>query len=194
MASKSSWFASSLVHCFETVRFFIIFNWNTYLFLRMCLATVPSSWVMKTAIIAGSFVADCCYLVAQSCWTLCSPMDSSLWDFPGKNTEVGCLFLLQGSSQPRYQTSVSCIGKQIFFFFFFGCTSGIISQIWAGAGPVGVCICTSHMKGRFSVHTYILFAVLSHDCLQILYHTVTREALSWDIYVNEDYLYKIIIY
>ena len=74
---------------------------------------------MKTAIIAGSFVADCCYLVAQSCWTLCSPMDSSLWDFPGKNTLVGCLFLLQGSSQPRYQTSVSCIGKQIFFFFFF---------------------------------------------------------------------------
>ena len=92
----------------------LFFNWNIYLFLRMCLATVPSSWVMKTAIIAGSFVAACCYLVAQSCWTLCSPMDSSLWDFPGKNTEVGCLFLLQGSSQPRSQTSVSCIGKQIF--------------------------------------------------------------------------------
>ena len=29
------------------------------------------------------------------------------WDFPGKNTGVGCYFLLQGSSQPRDQTRVS---------------------------------------------------------------------------------------
>ena len=39
-------------------------------------------------------------LVAKSCSTLCDPMDpASLlcpWDFPGKNTEVGCYFLLQG--------------------------------------------------------------------------------------------------
>ena len=40
--------------------------------------------------------------VAQSCPTLYDPMDSSLhqalhpWDFPGKSTEVGCHFLLQG--------------------------------------------------------------------------------------------------
>ena len=39
--------------------------------------------------------------VAQSCPTLCNPMDCSLtrflcpWDFPGKNTGVGCHFLLQ---------------------------------------------------------------------------------------------------
>ena len=32
---------------------------------------------MKAAITAGSFVAAC-YLVAQSCWTLSSPMDCSL--------------------------------------------------------------------------------------------------------------------
>ena len=30
------------------------------------------------------------------------------WDFPGKNTEVGCCFLLQGSSQPRDWTHISC--------------------------------------------------------------------------------------
>ena len=47
-----------------------------------------------------------------------------------------------------------------------GCAPGIISQIWAGAGLVGACICTSQMKGRFKVHTCVLFAVLSHDCLQ----------------------------
>ena len=31
------------------------------------------------------------------------------WDSPGKNTGVGCHFLLQGSSCPRDQTQVSCI-------------------------------------------------------------------------------------
>ena len=41
--------------------------------------------------------------VAQSCPTLCNAMDCSLpdsscpWDSPGKNTGVGCHFLLQGS-------------------------------------------------------------------------------------------------
>ena len=41
-------------------------------------------------------------LVAQSCPTLCNPMDISLprllcpWDFLSKNTGVGCHFLLQG--------------------------------------------------------------------------------------------------
>ena len=39
--------------------------------------------------------------VTQSCPTLCDPMDCSLpgccpWDFPSKNTGVGCHFLLQG--------------------------------------------------------------------------------------------------
>ena len=43
--------------------------------------------------------------VAQSCPTLCDPMDCSLpgseeplspWNFPGKSTGVGCHFLLQG--------------------------------------------------------------------------------------------------
>ena len=39
--------------------------------------------------------------VAQSCPTLCDPMDCSLrllhpWDFPGKSARVDCHFLLQG--------------------------------------------------------------------------------------------------
>ena len=39
---------------------------------------------------------------AQSCLTLCDPMDCSPpgsscpWNFPGKNTGVGCHFVLQG--------------------------------------------------------------------------------------------------
>ena len=34
--------------------------------------------------------------VAQSCLTLCSPTDSSLWNSPGHSTGVGSLSLLQG--------------------------------------------------------------------------------------------------
>ena len=34
--------------------------------------------------------------VAQSCLTLCNPMDYSPWNSPGQNTGVGSLFLLQG--------------------------------------------------------------------------------------------------
>ena len=51
----------------------------------------------------GNYVNEgcCCCLVAQSCLILCDPMDcsppgsSGPWDFPGKNTEVGCHFHLQ---------------------------------------------------------------------------------------------------
>ena len=35
-------------------------------------------------------------LVAQSCPTLCNPRLHCPWDSPGKNTGVGCHFLLQG--------------------------------------------------------------------------------------------------
>ena len=34
---------------------------------------------------------------------------------PGKNTGVGCHFLLQGSSPPRDRTYVSCIVRQVLY-------------------------------------------------------------------------------
>ena len=37
------------------------------------------------------------------------------WNFPSKNTEVGCHFLLQGSSQPRNWTHIFCIDRQILY-------------------------------------------------------------------------------
>ena len=49
-------------------------------------------------------------MIAQLCPTLCDPMDTRLlrpWDFLGKSIGVGCLFLLQGTSQPRDRTQVS---------------------------------------------------------------------------------------
>ena len=60
-----------------------------------------------------------CWLVAQSYPTLATPWTVALqaplsWDFPDKNTGVGCHALLQGISPPRNRTcvpSVSCIGR-----------------------------------------------------------------------------------
>ena len=59
--------------------------------------------------------------VVQSCLTLCNPYGLQPtrvlcpWDFPGKNTGVGCHCLLQGSSQLRARTFISCIGRQILY-------------------------------------------------------------------------------
>ena len=58
-------------------------------------------------------------LVTESCLTLGTPWTVACqalcpWYFPGKNTAVGCHFLLQGSSQPRDQTPVSCNAGRFF--------------------------------------------------------------------------------
>ena len=57
---------------------------------------------------------------AQSLLTLCNLMDCSppSSDFPGKNIEMGCHFLLQESSRPWDRTwvfCVSCIGRWILY-------------------------------------------------------------------------------
>ena len=68
------------------------FSWMRYasfMFVHVC-------WVMS----------DVCDLVTR---LLC------LWDFPGKNTAVGCHSLLQGSSWPRDWTCFSCIGRQVLY-------------------------------------------------------------------------------
>ena len=53
---------------------------------------------------------------SQSCPTLCEPMDCLLhpWDFPGKNTGVGCISFSRGSSQPRDRAQVSHIAGRCF--------------------------------------------------------------------------------
>ena len=56
----------------------------------------------------------CCLVVVSDSFV--SPMwTPPSWDFPGKNTGVGCHFLLSGSFLPRDRTSISCIGWQILF-------------------------------------------------------------------------------
>ena len=59
-------------------------------------------------------------LVAQSCPTLCDPMDYSPpprilcpWDFPGKNMEWLAILFSRWSSSPRDWTQVSCIAYRL---------------------------------------------------------------------------------
>ena len=71
---------------------------------RILCNAVPYNTYIKWGIIWGDpsglqifWIA--CMLFAQSCPTLCDPMDAWIlcpWNFPSKNTGVGCHFLLQG--------------------------------------------------------------------------------------------------
>ena len=63
----------------------------------------------------------CCYLVPQSCLTLCNPMD---WCPPGSSVhgisqarilEWVAMPHFRGSSLPRDWTHISCIGRQILY-------------------------------------------------------------------------------
>ena len=70
-----------------------------------------------------SLCSACCCLIVQSCLTLCNPMGCDLpssscpWDFPGKNTGVGCHFLLQGiflTQEFNPHLCISCITGEFF--------------------------------------------------------------------------------
>ena len=82
------------------------------------------SWKMCELTLLWKFfysILCCCYLGAQSCLTLWRPHGLSPirllcpWDFPGKNTGVGCHFLLQGILLTRDQTRVSYIGRLVLY-------------------------------------------------------------------------------
>ena len=65
------------------------------------------------------YVYCCCCLVAQSCPTLCEPLDHSL---PGSSVHVVsharilewvAISSSRGSSQPRERTCISCTGSRV---------------------------------------------------------------------------------
>ena len=61
--------------------------------LSPCLFNLHAEYITQNA---GLDEAQSESEVAQSCPSLCDPWTKSPWDFPGKNTGVGCHFLLQG--------------------------------------------------------------------------------------------------
>ena len=58
-----------------------------------------------------TFVLSCVWLVVTP-WTIAVQAPRP-WDYPGKNTGVGCCSSFLGSSQPMDQTYVSYIGRWI---------------------------------------------------------------------------------
>ena len=84
-------------------------------------------WSLWCHVIMSIIYLSMCWVpacsVTQPCPTLCDPMDCSppsssvRGDSPGKDTAVGCNFLLQGSSQPRDQTHIciSCIDRWVLY-------------------------------------------------------------------------------
>ena len=65
--------------------------------------------ITKTATFRAGITTRSEVQVAQSCLTLCDPMESP-WNSPGPNTGVewAAIPFSRGSSQPRDQTQVSC--------------------------------------------------------------------------------------
>ena len=75
-------------------------------------------FVIQARVSAPRYICE----IAQSCPTLCNPMDCSLprlfhpWDFPVKNTGVGCHFLLQGLG--IYSSEIkTCPHKDLYIMF-----------------------------------------------------------------------------
>ena len=57
------------------------------------------------------------------------------WNFPGRNAEVGCYFLLQGSSWPRDHTHISCI-SYVGRWILYQCTTWEVLQIYVYESPL----------------------------------------------------------
>ena len=78
-----------------------------------------SSCPYQAKLKTGHFFKSCC-LVSQSCPALWQPHGLQPvrlpcpWDFPRKNTGVGCHFLLQGIFPTQGSNLVSCIAGEFF--------------------------------------------------------------------------------
>ena len=73
------------------LQFYIYIHTYTYTFMYMKVKvkSLSHAWLFATP------------------WIVACPKLLCPWDFQGKSTGVGCHFLLQGISQPRYRTQVS---------------------------------------------------------------------------------------
>ena len=108
-----------------------------------------------------------CVLVTQSCPTLCNPMDSSP---PGSSVHgilqarilewIITIPFSRGSSQPRDQTQISCIGRQILYHLNH---QGIYIYILVGKELEDICvyvrlwgIWTDHMLKTVCVLLFVI--------------------------------------
>ena len=92
---------SSKASILQCSAFFIVQLSHPYMTTGKTIASTRWTFIDKVMSLLLNMLSEWVSEVAQSCPTLWDPMDCSLarflrpWDFPGKNTGVGCHFLLQ---------------------------------------------------------------------------------------------------
>ena len=107
-----------------TANYYIILYYKVMLYKVICFSTglFPA---LRTSLITLGFVfffslqlQEPLVMRAKSLWlsqTLCDPMEPARllcpWNSPGKNTEAVATSFSRGSSQPRDQMHISCIGR-----------------------------------------------------------------------------------
>ena len=105
-------------------------------------------------------------LVAQSCGTLCDPVDCSPWGssvhgiLQERILEWVAIPFSRGSSSLRDRMRVSCIAGR---FFTIGATREVLGQIKTGASTLIPFIC------HLFIYLYIYHLSLYHICLLIIY-------------------------
>jgi len=145
------------------------------------------------------FYTDClgrialCCIHAQLCLTLCHPMNCSLptrllcpWNFPGKNTGVGCHFLLQGIfltqwSEPSSPVSAALTGRlftteQPCYIDVFAVPSFLTFKLFSGFLNYKFCMMAittwwfyMYISRNYKIKMYVYFAgFLSYCCFFIL--------------------------
>ena len=88
-----------------------------------------------------------------------------LTNYPGKNTGVGCHFLLQGSSQVRDRTHISCVCcilKRILYHCAMGSQVVPRSKCFFGFSLL-FCEVSNHVKILTSMKKYMTFVSLIHS-------------------------------
>ena len=125
--------------------------------------------------------------VAQSCPTLCNPMDCSLpgsspWDFPGKRIGVGYHFLLQEIFQTKGSNPGLCHCRQTLYRLSHQGSPGnvnttVINQSCRVAGMAGNTPCIYHIQIWLSYWTANLGAnlVSMKDTHQFYYHGLSKQ-------------------
>ena len=143
----------------------------------------------KTGLLSGCISQHSNYkntvvILVQSCPTLCDPMDcsppgSSVHGiFQARILEWVATSFSRGSSWPRDEThvsvsSVSCIGKWIFFFFFYHCTTWEAHKKHYMATD-----CSTHMQILYKPVTDLLLSsawrkhIVSFEAVSVLKYLV----------------------
>ena len=119
-----------------------VFCWNDNTILCVCVC-----------LFAQLHLTFCKLFALQPARFLCS------WDFPGKNTEVGCHFLLLGSSRLRDSTCVSCVF----------CIEGRFFTCWAT--KEAIILYTLSKICKTLKFTYVFSTLLNEELQNFKLHT-----------------------